>query len=96
LKTDVSHTSISAYSELSLGYKQYEVLKAIKQLNHRMTPASCEAVSDHLGYTPNRVTGRITELMKKGAIKYDSFTKSKFNRNVQTYKLLNIGQQSIL
>jgi Mn-dependent DtxR family transcriptional regulator len=91
-----SVTSIMAYHDLKLGMRQHEVLRAIQQLNQLGKPASCEAVSDHLGYTPNRVTGRISELRKKGAIKYDSFTKSKFNRNVETYALVSKGQQSII
>ena len=90
-----SVTSILAYHDLDLGSKQLEVLRTIQLLNTARVPASCEAICGALGYTPNRVTGRIKELMNKGAIDYDSFTKSKFNKDVQTYKLVEKGQGAL-
>ncbi|HDZ25561.1 hypothetical protein LCGC14_0963620 [marine sediment metagenome] len=95
MKTDVSHTSIAAHRDLDLGFKQHQVLTAIRQLNAAGKPASCETICGKLGYTPNRVTGRINELRKMGAIQYDGFTKSSFGRNVETYKIQMKGQQRL-
>jgi hypothetical protein len=89
-------TQVMAYHDLDLGAKQYEVLKAVSHLETIRTPVSCENVCKYLGYTANRVTGRLKELRDKGAITFDSFTKSSFGKNVETYKLVTTGQGSFL
>jgi len=91
-----SVTSILAYHELDLNEKQYEVATAIRDLQTLKIPASCENIARQLSYEKNRVTGRIDELRKKGAIDYDGFTLSKFNRSVECYKLVEKEQQSLL
>lgn len=94
--TNYSVTQVMAYHDLDLGSKQHEVLKAVSHLQTIGKPASCENVCKYLGYTANRVTGRLKELRDKGAITFDSFTKSSFNKNVETYKLVTKGQGAML
>lgn len=96
MKTDVSVTSILAYHDIELGAKQLEVLRALQHLETIGKPTSCEGVCEYLGYTPNRVTGRIKELLKKGAIEHHGFAKSKFNKDVQCYRLISKGQNSLI
>lgn len=96
MKTDVSATSIISFYDLDLGARQYEVVSAIRDLMGRNIPASCESIGKHLGYTPNRVSGRLRELEKKGAITYDGFTKSSFGKDQQCYKLVIKGQGAML
>lgn len=96
MKTDVSATSIISFYDLDLGARQYEVVSAIRDLMGRNIPASCESIGKHLGYTPNRVSGRLRELEKKGAIAYDGFTKSSFGKDQQCYKLVIKGQGAML
>lgn len=96
MKTDVSATSIISFYDLDLGARQYEVVSAIRDLMGRNIPASCESIGKHLGYTPNRVSGRLRELEKKGAITYDGFTKSSFGKDQQCYKLVVTGQSSLI
>ena len=96
MKTNASVSQIMAYHDLDLGHKQYEVLRAISHLETVGTPASCENVARHLGYEKNRVTGRIAELRDRGAIQYNGFTKSLFNKNVEQYKLVVKGQNSLI
>lgn len=96
MRTDVSVTSIVSFYNLNLGAKQYEIASAVRDLQGRGTPVSCENICKHLGYTPNRVTGRLKELRAKGAIEYDGFTTSSFGRNVETYRLITKGQGAML
>lgn len=96
MKTDVSVTSINSFYQLNLGARQYEVVAAIRDLQGKGIPASCESIGKHLGYTPNRVSGRLRELEKKGVISYDGFTKSSFGKDQQCYKLIKSGQNSLI
>lgn len=96
MKKDVSVTSIISFYDLDLGEKQYEVVSAVRDLQGRGVPVSCENICKHLGYTSNRVTGRLTELRKMGAIDYDGFTKSQFGRSVECYKLVKKDQQTLI
>lgn len=93
--TNYSVTQVLAYHDLDLSHKQYEVIQAMRELQVIGKKASCEAIADHLGYTPNRVTGRIKELFNKQAIEYDGFTTSKFGKSVQVYKLVSKGQGAL-
>ncbi len=93
---DTAVTSIMAYHDLNLGLKQYEVVKAVSHLQTIGRPVSCENVCKYLGYTANRVTGRLKELRDLGAITFDSFTKSSFGKSVETYKLVTKGQENLL
>ena len=95
MKTDVSHTSIISFYDLNLGERQYEVVAAIRDLQGRGAVVSSESIGEYLGYTPNRVSGRLTELRKKGAIEYHGFTTSKFGKSLECYKLVTKGQQSL-
>lgn len=91
-----SVTQILSYHSLDLGERQHEVVSAIRDLQGRNIPASCESICKYLGYTPNRVSGRLRELEKMGAIVYDGFTKSSFNKDQQCYKLVKTGQNSLI
>lgn len=93
---DVSHTSIISFYDLDLGAKQYEIMMAIRDLEGRGIPVSSESVGDYLHFTPNRVSGRLTELRKKGAIEYHGFTKSRFGKNLECYRLIKKGQGEML
>lgn len=93
---DTAVTSILAYHDLNLGSKQYEVIKAVSHLQTIGKPVSCENICKYLGYTANRVTGRLKELRDMGAITFDSFTKSSFNKNVETYRLVEKGQGGLI
>ena len=96
MKTNASVTQIMAYHDLNLGHKQHEVLRAIQHLELVGTPASCENIAKHLGYEKNRVTGRLSELRSKGAIEYHGFTKSSFGKNVEVYRLVSKGQETLI
>lgn len=91
-----SVTQILSFYGLDLGARQYEVVSAIRDLQGRGIPASCESIGKHLGYTPNRVSGRLRELEKKGAITYDGFTKSSFGKDQTCYKLVVKDQQTLI
>lgn len=96
MRVNASVTQIMAYHDLKLGHKQLEVLRAIQHLETVGVPASCENIAKHLGYEKNRVTGRLSELRAKGAIEYHGFTKSSFNKDVECYKLISKGQNSLI
>lgn len=96
MKKDVSVTSILAFYDLPLNDREYEVATAIRDLDARGVPVSCENIGKHLGYTPNRVSGRLTELRKKGAIVYNGNTVSQFGKYQDCYKLVTRDQQSLI
>lgn len=96
MKTDVSTTSILSFYSLDLSARQFEISAAIRDLQGRNIPASCESIGKHLGYTPNRVSGRLRELEKKGAIAYAGFSTSSFGKSIQCYKLVVKDQQSLI
>lgn len=93
---DTAVTSILSFYSLDLGARQFEVASAIRDLQGRNIPASCESIGKYLGYTPNRVSGRLRELEKKGVITYAGFTKSSFQKDQQCYKLVEKGQNKLL
>ena len=53
-----------AYGEIPLSQRQLEVVQALESLKI----GTDQAIADHLGYTINRITGRIAELKEKGVI----------------------------
>lgn len=96
MRIDQSHTAIISFYGLDLGARQYEVASAIRDLEGRGIPASCENIGKYLGYTPNRVSGRLKELRAKGAIEYHGFTTSSFGKQQECYKLVTRDQQRLI
>lgn len=96
MKKDVAVNSILAFYDLPLNEREYEVASAIRDLEARGVPVSCENIGKHLGYTPNRVSGRLTELRKMGAIVYNGNTLSRFGKTQDCYKLVTRGQGAML
>ncbi len=96
MKKDVSVTSIISFYGLDLKGKQYQVACAVRDLQGMGKEVSCESIGEYLGYTPNRISGRLTELRKKGAIEYNGFTKSSFGKQTECYKLVTRDQQTLI
>jgi len=64
MTSTVHHNSIEAYKHLNLSARQSDVVEALCVLGE----ATDTKIADYLGYTVNRVTGRVTELRDKGII----------------------------
>lgn len=84
--------SLNAYSHIKhkLSVRQQEVIKAFEAIGQ----ATDEQIADYLHYTVNRVTGRITELKKKGVVLEDHNIIGKFGKTVRVCRLVN--QQTTL
>jgi predicted ArsR family transcriptional regulator len=76
MKTAVHENSIIAYDSLPITKRQQEVIDAFKSLGM----ATDNQIANHLKYTVNRVTGRITELRNRGIIIEASTIKSEFGK----------------
>lgn len=68
MKTLFTQTSLWAYDNVktTLGERHHQVLHALGDLGE----ATNGEIGQRLGWTPNRVTGRVNELRKKGKVEY--------------------------
>lgn len=97
MKNNASVTQILAYHEVKLGQAQYDVITAIRDLTGMRKKASCESITDYLGWRDkNRVTGRLKELREENLIDYDGFTTSSYGRTIEAYRLIKKGQNGLL
>jgi len=76
MKSKVHDNSIEAYHGLKLSKRQAEVVKALQLLGQ----ATDQRIADYLGYTVNRVTGRVTELRDKGVVVEDHSIRGEFGQ----------------
>lgn len=80
----ISNTSREAYKSIvNIGSKQWQVLEAIKDHG----PIDNEGIARILGWPINRVTGRVNELCKKGAIKHDGYTTTSSQRRAKVWTI---------
>ena len=83
----VHQNSIEAYKSLPLTRRQQEVVDAISLSAFR---ARTDAeIAEHLGYTVNRVTGRLTELIEKGVVEECGSVTGSFGKRVRITRLKN-------
>ena len=64
MKTCVHPNSITAYHGINLSRRHAEIVKVLKFMGE----ATDAQIATRLGYTTNRVTGRISELTKNGVV----------------------------
>ena len=81
----VAINSISAYYGLDLTERQADVVRALQILGM----ATDEQIANYLGYTVNRVTGRVCELIEKGAVVIDHDVIGPFGKTVRVTRLKN-------
>lgn len=89
----ISQTSLLAYKSLKdLGDKQQRVYEAVKELGR----ATNEEVADYLGWTINRVTGRVTELSSFGLLAVDGIGITKSGRSAKVWVAKTIGEDKFV
>lgn len=80
----VATTSKQAYSSLKkMGEKQRAVHEALGE----MGVACNQDIADHLGWTINRVTGRMNELRTMGYVELHGIKVNQFGNNVKTWRV---------
>lgn len=84
----VAVNSIIAYHCLNLSKRQQEVADVFS-----LGCLSDVQVADYLGYTVNRVTGRISELLEKGVLVHDHDVIGQFGKPVRMCRLKNKAQE---
>lgn len=84
--------SRKAYGEIPLTQRQFEVVAAFKELG----TATDRQVADYLGYTINRVTGRVKELTDKGVLREIGAIKGALGKGVRVSKLVSLNFQESL
>ena len=82
-KTNVHPNSVDSYHELDLTAKQLQVIDVLIALGS----ATDKQIADYLGYTVNRITGRITELRNKGVVVECDTIIGEFGKLVRVSKL---------
>lgn len=82
-RTRIHINSIESYHEIDLSKKQGEVVSVLLEIGE----ATDKQIADYLGYTVNRVTGRITELQDKKVMVECGTVIGKFNKLVRVCRL---------
>ena len=79
----MQQTSILAYQSIieSLGKRQIEVLKALKQIE----PANNRMIAQFMRKPINTITPRVNELRKKGLIKYEGIYLDEITKKMTIY-----------
>ena len=77
--------STHSYHTLKLTQRQKEVINALDVLGQ----ATDTQIADYLGYTVNRVTGRITELRDSGVIVECDTVRGEFGKPVRVCRVKN-------
>jgi len=88
----VHKNSIKSYGSIPLTLRQSEVVDVLKTLN----VATDQLIADKLGYTINRVTGRITELRDKGVLREISSIMGSMGKYVRVTQLNPLKRQGEL
>lgn len=83
MKTNVHINSVTAYDSLPISKRQQDIISALRILGK----ATDRAIAEHLGYTTNRVTGRITELRDMGIVIEDGSIVGEFGKPNRICKL---------
>lgn len=83
MKTNTHPNSIESYRGINLSRRQHEVVMALQCLGQ----ATDQQIAEMLGYTTNRVTGRITELREKGIVIEADTTVGTFGKKVRVCRL---------
>ena len=81
----VTRTSREAYYKVKLGKNQQIVLDTLGDLGI----ASNQDIADKLGWSINRVTGRMKELRDDGYVAVHGVKRNKFGNNVKTWCVHN-------
>lgn len=89
----VANTSMMAYEALldKLGEKQQIVYEAIKELG----AATNDQIADHLGWTINRVTGRVTELKKYGLVDVEGIGISNSGNSAKVWSIRDLNDRKL-
>jgi DNA-binding MarR family transcriptional regulator len=84
----VHPNSILSYRGLNLTQRQHEVITALQLMGE----ATDVQIADCIGYTVNRVTGRLTELIDKGIVIEDHYVIGEFGKRVRVCRLKNFSE----
>lgn len=68
------------------------VVRAMQTLDRQGKPAYLRLIARTMGTEQGSITQCMEDLQADGVIRLDSFTKGDFNKMVQTYKLVEVGQ----
>lgn len=84
-----------AYHDVDLKGKQFDVVKAMRDMIHTGIPMSRENIAREVGMKETSACARIKELENRGIVEVNSFTTSSSGKHVQTYKLVTKGQTDL-
>lgn len=87
----LSFTSLAKPSKNKLG-----VVRAMQTLERQGKPAYLRLIARTMGTEQGSITQCIEDLCLDNFIRLDSFTTGDFNKQVQTYKLVYVGQNSLI
>lgn len=87
----LSFNSLKKPSRNKLG-----VVRAMQTLERQGKPAYLRLIARTMGTEQGSITQCIEDLCKENYIRLDSFTTGDFNKQVQTYKLVYVGQNSLI
>jgi predicted transcriptional regulator len=79
MKTRINSNSLEAFSKVDLSRRQQQVFNVIKETG----TITAKGIAFQLGFTINRVTGRINELMHKQLIREHSTVRDKIGSNTR-------------
>ena len=90
----VAQTSKTAYETITdkLGTKQLAVYKAIGELG----VATNEQIADYLGWEAFRVTGRVNELKKYGAVDVEGLGVNRSGRSAKRWSVRDMNDSQLI
>lgn len=88
-------TQVLAYQSVDLKGRQLDTIRAMIDLSRAGVPLSRENIARQAGMKESSACGRIKELRDKGIVAIDSFTKGSSGKDVETYKLVEKGQNTL-
>lgn len=83
MKTHVHEDSVRSYRGIELTRRQDDVVRVLQTHG----PSTDLKIATALGYTVNRVTGRVAELIAKGVVVEEGSVVGDFGKNVRVSKL---------
>lgn len=85
-----------SYHSLDLNKRQHEIIRAMQELDRRGEPAYRRAIAREIGVESGSVCQAIEDLLAKEAITFDTYVKSSSGKQVESYKLVSKGQNSLI
>lgn len=96
MKINASVSQILSYHSLDLNHRQHEIIRAMQELERKGLPAYRKSIAQTIGVESGSVCQSIEDLISKGAIKFDTYVKSTSGKQVESYKLVEVGQNSLI